>query len=297
MNPLIDIRQLRYFIAVAEELHFGRAALRLHMEQPPLSQQIQRMEKILGCRLFVRKPKVTLTEAGSTLLSVARRILSQVNRGIELTKQVGLGETGSLSIGFSASAMLGPLPGIIRAYREQYPEVVLSLEELSSEEETKSILDGQVDVGFIRERVSSESLRFEIITKEYFGVLLPANHQLAANTVLLPEALANESFVHFPRHISPTLFEQISVICQNAGFSPHTIQEAREWLTIISLVGAGLGVAIVPSSVGKIKLAGTTFVPLRSPVKPAIALSYIPESAKPTTIAFVEIAKQISKLV
>jgi DNA-binding transcriptional LysR family regulator len=297
MNSLIDLRQFRYFIAVAEELHFGRAALRLHMEQPPLSQQIQRMEKTLGCRLFERKPKVALTEAGKTLLTVARRTISQVNQGIELTRQVGLGEAGSLSIGFAASAMLGSLPEIIRTYREQFPEVVLNLVELSPGEETKSILEGQVDIGFIRERVSSESLSFEIINKEHFGVLLPVNHRFAANSVLLPEALANESFVHFPRHISPSLFEQISAICRNAGFSPHVIQEAREWLTIIGLVESGLGIAIVPASVGRIKLAGITFVPLRSPVKSVITLSYLHESLKPTTAAFINIAKQAANLV
>jgi DNA-binding transcriptional LysR family regulator len=123
MDSLIDIRQLRYFIAVAEELHFGRAAKRLHMEQPPLSQQIQRLERTLGCLLFERKPRVALTEAGKTLLGIARRTISQVAQGIELTRRVGLGETGTISIGFGASAILGPLPEILRAFQKNFPKL------------------------------------------------------------------------------------------------------------------------------------------------------------------------------
>ena len=297
MTSLIDLRKLRYFIAVAEELHFGRAAQRLHIEQPPLSQQIQRLERALGCRLFERKPKVALTEAGKTFLAVARRTISQVNQGIEMTRQVGFGGSGSLSIGFAASAMLGLLPEIIRVYRERFPEVTLKLQELSPEEEISSVLEGHVDLGFIREMTDSDSLSFEVITKENFGVFLPLNHRLAANSVLLPEDLANESFVHFPRHISPSLFEQISAICRDAGFFPHVIQEAREWLTIISLVEAGLGLTIVPASIGRIKLDGIKFTPLQSPIKSVIALSYLRESVKPTTTAFINIAKQIVRLV
>src|SRR5687768_13090224 len=121
MDSSVDTRHLRYFIAVAEELHFGRAAKRLHMEQPPLSQQIQRLERKLGCRLFERKPRVALTEAGKTLLGVARRTISQIDQGIEMTRQVGSGEVGSLLIGFAASAILGPLPEIIRLYRRSFP--------------------------------------------------------------------------------------------------------------------------------------------------------------------------------
>lgn len=293
MNHSIDIRQLRYFIAVAEELHFGRAAKRLHIEQPPLSQQIQRLERNLGCVLFERKPKVALTEAGKTLLGVARRTISQVNRGIEMTRQVGLGGVGSLSIGFAASAILGPLPEIIRLYRKKFPEVMIRLQELTPAEELESIRANHIDLGLVRERDNSDILKYEIIVKEPFGVLLPPNHPLTKRKKSLSlEMLVNENFVHFPRETAPTLYEQIAEICRSAGFAPQVLQEASEWLTEVSLVEAGLGVAIVPASVGRLKLGGVAFVPLDTQIRSIIALCYLSENIQPTTAAFLQIARE-----
>src|SRR5262249_11586569 len=131
MDVPLELRHLHYFTAVAQELHFGRAAARLGIEQPPLSQQIRRLEEMLGCRLFVRKPRVALTEAGEVLLGVARRTLAQVERGVEATRQAGRGETGTLAVGFAASAVLTRLPNLIRSYRERFPEVTIRLSELS----------------------------------------------------------------------------------------------------------------------------------------------------------------------
>jgi DNA-binding transcriptional LysR family regulator len=293
MNHSVDIRQLRYFVAVAEELHFGRAAKRLHMEQPPLSQQIQRLERNLGCRLFERKPKVALTEAGKMLLGVARRTISQVNRGVEMTRQVGLGGVGSLSIGFAASAVLGPLPEIIRLYRKKFPEVMIRLQELTPAEEIESIRANYIDLGLVRERDNSNMLKYEIIVKEPFGVLLPPNHPLSeCKKSLSPKMLVKENFVHFPREIAPTLYEQIAEICRSAGFIPQIAQETSEWLTEVSLVEAGLGVAIVPASVGRLKLDGVTFVPLDTPIRSIIALCYPSENVQPTASAFLQIARE-----
>jgi DNA-binding transcriptional LysR family regulator len=293
MNHSVDIRQLRYFVAVAEELHFGKAAKRLHMEQPPLSQQIQRLERSLGCQLFERKPRVALTEAGKTLLGVARRTISQVNRGIEMTRQVALGGVGSISIGFAASAALGPLPEIIRLFRKKFPEVMIRLQELTPAEELESIRAGHIDLAFVRERDNSNALKYEIIVKEPFGVLLPPNHLLSEHKKLLsPEMLAKENFVHFPREIAPALYEQIAEICRSAGFTPQIAQETSEWLTEVSLVEAGLGVAIVPVSIGRLKLGGVTFVPLDTPIRSIIALCYPSENVQPTTLAFLQIAQE-----
>jgi DNA-binding transcriptional LysR family regulator len=293
MNHSVDIRQLRYFVAVAEELHFGKAAKRLHMEQPPLSQQIQRLERNLGCKLFERKPKVALTEAGKTLLGVARRTISQVNRGLEMTRQVGRGGVGSLSIGFAASAILGPLPEIIRLYRKKFPEVMIRLQELTPAEEIESIRANHIDLGLVRERDNSNALKYEIIVKEPFGVLLPPNHPLSEHKKLLtPEMLVNENFVHFPRETAPTLYEQIAEICRSAGFTPQIAQETSEWLTEVSLVEAGLGVAIVPASVGRLKLGGVAFAPLDTPIRSIIALCYLSENIQPTASAFLQIARE-----
>jgi DNA-binding transcriptional LysR family regulator len=293
MNHSVDIRQLRYFVAVAEELHFGKAAKRLHMEQPPLSQQIQRLERNLGCKLFERKPKVALTEAGKTLLGVARRTISQVNRGLEMTRQVGRGGVGSLSIGFAASAILGPLPEIIRLYRKKFPEVMIRLQELTPAEEIESIRANHIDLGLVRERDNSNALKYEIIVKEPFGVLLPPNHPLSKRKKSLsPEMLVNENFIHFPRETAPTLYEQIAEICRSAGFNPQIAQETSEWLTEVSLVEAGLGVAIVPASVGRLKLGGVTFVSLDTQIRSIIALCYPSENVQPTTSAFLQIARE-----
>jgi DNA-binding transcriptional LysR family regulator len=293
MNHSVDIRQLRYFVAVAEELHFGRAAKRLHMEQPPLSQQIQRLERNLGCQLFERKPKVVLTEAGKTLLAVARRTISQVNQGIEMTRQVGLGGVGSLSIGFASSAILGPLPEIIRLYRKKFPEVMIRLQELNPAEELESIRANHIDLGLVRERDNSPTLKYEIIVKEPFGVLLPPNHPLSRHKKKLsPEMLVKEAFIHFPREIAPTLYEQIAEICRSAGFIPQIAQETSEWLTEVSLVEASLGVAIVPASVGRLKLGNVTFLPLDTPILSIIALCYPTENVQPNTLAFLQIAHE-----
>lgn len=293
MNHSVDIRQLRYFVAVAEELHFGKAAKRLHMEQPPLSQQIQRLERDLGCQLFERKPRVALTEAGKTLLGVARRTISQVNRGIEMTRQVGMGGIGSLSIGFASSAILGPLPEIIRLYREKFPEVMIRLQELTPAEELESIRASHIDLAFVREREHSDTLKYEIIVKEPFGVLLPPNHPLSeCKKSLTPEMLIKENFVHFPREIAPALYEQIAEICRSAGFTPQIVQETSEWLTEVSLIEAGLGVAIVPASVGRLKLGGVTFIPLDTPIRSIIALCYPSENVQPNTSAFLQIAHE-----
>ena len=293
MDSSIDTRHLRYFIAVAEELHFGKAAKRLHMEQPPLSQQIQRLERKLGCRLFERKPKVVLTEAGKTLLGVARKTISQVNRGIEMTRQVGMGGIGSLSIGFAASAVLGPLPEIIRLYRKKFPEVIVRLQELNPAEELESIRANHIDLALVRERDNSNTLKYEIIVKEPFGVLLPPNHPLSKhNKSLSPEMLMKEHFVHFPREIAPTLYEQTAEICRSAGFSPQIVQETSEWLTEVSLVEAGLGIAIVPASVGRLKLGGVTFVPLTTPICSIIALCYPNENVPPNALTFLQIARE-----
>ena len=293
MNHSVDIRHLRYFVAVAEELHFGRAAKRLYIEQPPLSQQIQRLERNLGCQLFERKPKVVLTEAGKTLLEVARRTISQVDQGIKMTRQVGLGGVGTLSIGFASSAILGPLPEIIRHYRKKFPEVMIRLQELNPAEELESIRANHIDLGLVRERDNFPTLKYEIIVKEPFGVLLPPNHPLSKHKKKLsPGMLVKEPFVHFPREIAPTLYEQIAEICRSAGFTPQIAQESSEWLTEVSLVEAGLGVAIVPASVGRLKLGGVKFIPLETQIRSIIALCYPSENIKPNTSAFLQIAQE-----
>lgn len=282
MKENIELRHLRYFVALAEELHFTRAAVRLGIAQPPLSQQIHSLEEMLGVKLLVRRPKVGLTEAGEALLTVARRILAQADQGFEDVRRAGRGEGGTLVVGFATSTLPGPLPAIVRAYRRRYPEVRLSLRELSTAEQQKALENGSIEVGFLREPVTGETLRCETILSEPFVVALPPRHPLAERAEIELTEVAGEPFVHFPREVAPTLYDLVMRLCRDAGFTPLVSQEASEWLTIVGLVEAGLGVSIVPSSFRRLTWGGVQYRPLREVgTTTSVALCYKPESLSP----------------
>lgn len=266
MSQAIELRHLRYFTTLAEELHFGRAAERLGIAQPPLSQQIKSMEEIVGYPLFERRPQVRLTPAGEALLEVARRTLAQVEEGLELTRRAGRGEAGKVTVGFAASILTTALPEILRTYREQYAGVELRLRELSSAAQAAALADGSIDVGFVREAVTQGSdLICEPILREEFVAVLPPAHPLGERKQLHLIDIAEEPFVHFPRAVAPALFDQIADACQRAGFRPRVVQEAQEWLTILGLVEAGLGVSLVPSSFCRLRWGGVQYRPLGPP--------------------------------
>ncbi|HEX8710103.1 MAG TPA: LysR substrate-binding domain-containing protein [Pyrinomonadaceae bacterium] len=266
MNHNIELRHLRYFAAVAEELHFGRAAQKLGLAQPPLSQQIKSLEALVGHTLFERRPQVRLTAAGEALLEVARRTLAQVEEGLDLARRAGLGEAGKLTVGFAASILTTSLPEILRSYREHYPSVELRLRELSSAAQTVALADGSIDVGFVREAVEhGDDLVSEPILREEFVAVLPPAHPLATRRRLPLHALAEEPFVHFPRVVAPALYDQIADACRRAGFRPRVVQEAQEWLTILGLVEAGLGVSLVPASFCRLQWGGVQYKALGPP--------------------------------
>ena len=293
ITPEIELRHLRYFVAVAEELHFGRAAARVGIAQPPLSQQIQRLERIVGHPLLTRRPRVALTEAGVSFLGVARRTLAQVQSGVEQTRRAGRGEVGRLGVGFVASAMLTALPDIIRAFRERHPEVELRLLELSPQEELDAILDGALDAGFVRERRADDLLVYEPAVREPFMALLPPGHALASLDRVPAASLADEPFVHFAREVAPSLYDEVIELCRRAGFLPKVAQEVHEWLTHISLVQAGLGVALVPESVRKLRWGGVEYRPLDSSQDAMIDLCYRPDDTSPTLAGFLAVARRL----
>jgi DNA-binding transcriptional LysR family regulator len=266
MSEKVELRHLRYFAAVAEELHFGRAAERLGIAQPPLSQQIKSLEELVGHTLFERRPQVRLTPAGEALLEVARRTLSQIEEGLNSTRQVGRGEAGKITVGFAASILTTALPEILRTYRERFPGVELRLRELSSAAQAAALSDGGIDVGFVREAVEhGAGLTCEPILREEFVVVLPPAHRLAKRRELPLGELAGEPFVHFPRAVAPALYDQVGDICRRAGFQPRVVQEAQEWLTILGLVEAGLGVSLVPDSFRRLRWGGVQYRPLAPP--------------------------------
>jgi DNA-binding transcriptional LysR family regulator len=261
----MDSRKLRYFVAVAEELHFGRAARRLGIAQPPLSIQIRALEDELGTALFIRdRRNVALTEAGGVLLAEARKIFLQFDQARTAVQRAGRGETGQLSIGFITPVEYNVLPGLLREFRHRYPAIALTLRETMSDRQLVELESGLLDVGLLTAPVDRPALEHHVIWRERLVVAIPAAHALArpASPVSI-RSLADEPFVMFPRPIAPVLYDDILQFCRSAGFSLQITQEAAQSQTIISLVSAGLGLAILPESIRGLRRAGVAYRALR----------------------------------
>ena len=256
------LRQLRYFLCVADELHFGRAAERAGIAQPPLTQQIQKLERTLGCRLFVRGRRVSLTEAGSVLASDARRLLAQAEQVFAAARSVARGEAGSLRVGVPPSVMLTDLPRAVRRYRERYPAVHFTLRELATSKIEEALRAGEVDVGFLRESQPRSPLRSAPYLTEAVVLVLPASHQLAAAPAVALKKLKSEPFVFFPAGLGPAFHERLIEACVQAGFSPNIVQEATQWQTVVSFVAAGTGVSLAPACVANFRRPDVVYRPL-----------------------------------
>ena len=259
----VELRHLRYFVAVAEELNFGRAAARLHIAQPPLSRQIRDLERDVGTPLFDRVPRgVELTAAGSVFLAEARLTLAQAERAKRTAQRAARGETGRLRVGFVETAtQSGILPDVLRYFRTHLPSVGLSLFELDPPRQLEAFRDGRIDVGIAHgiPGTADRSLRAEEIHREPVVVALPAAHRVARKRRLTMDALAAEPFVLFTRDVAPAMYDDVVASCRAAGFSPHVIQEATGWHTVASLVGAGTGIGIVPRSLATFSHPGVVY--------------------------------------
>ncbi|OKH33790.1 LysR family transcriptional regulator [Calothrix sp. HK-06] len=256
----MELRHLRYFVTVAEELHFGRAAEKLQMAQPPLSYQIRQLEEELGVELFHRtKRSVKLTEVGQLFLEEARQILTQANQAVQIVQRAYEGEVGRLILGFVGSATYSILPDALKAFRKRFPKVILSLHEMTTAEAVQALHDKRIHLGFVRPPVNDEELIMESVLKESFIAALPESHSLAKETKVSLKMLADEPFILSPRHLGSGFYDQIITICQKAGFSPQVAQEAVQMQTIVSLVAAELGVAIVPSSMQNLQRVGVIY--------------------------------------
>jgi DNA-binding transcriptional LysR family regulator len=259
IRPFMELRHLRYFIAVAEELHFGRAAARLHIAQPPLSQQIRALEAELGVPLFERTSRwVALTDPGHVLLEHARRVLEQVDRAVDDTQRTFRGEHGRLAVGFIVSATYEVLPRSLRAFRALYPAVELSLHRLASNEQLAALREERIQVGFLRPPVDDPALVVEVVRHDELVVALPAAHRLAAQADVLARDLASEGFVVSPRDRSPGFHDEMLRMCHDAGFSPRIIQEV-EIQTVLALVAAGMGIAVVPEPLRHLHSEGLVY--------------------------------------
>jgi DNA-binding transcriptional LysR family regulator len=273
----MELRHLRYFVAVAETRHFTRAAQALGIGQPPLSQQIQALERELGTALFARKPRaIALTPAGEALYEDARRILRDVERAAERVRRVARGESGRLRLGMINSAPFHPLiPQVIREFRRAHPQVALSLDEGPTPQLAAAVRDGELDVAFVRPLLGAEpGVASEVVADEDMVVALPSGHPLAKRATVPLLALSIEPFVLFPRTVGAGLHDSIVSACRAAGFSPRIVQETSQVTSIVNLVAAGLGVSIVPASMQQVHSDGVTYRAIRRPA-PKARLSLI----------------------
>lgn len=277
----VNLRLLRYFLAVAEESHLTKAAARLGIRQPPLSQQIRVLEQELGVTLFHRLPRgMELTESGRALLADARGILALVDQAVDGVRRVSLGEAGRLTVGFTGSAAFHPfVPSVIRRFRESAPQVRLVLEESSTGELMEDVRAGRVDVAFIRGAHGADrGVAVESVLEETMLAAFPADHPMVKGRtrkrIALSE-LAEESLILYRRHSGPGLYDAIISGCRAAGFSQRVAQEAPRVLSTLSLVAAGLGVSLVPASLRRVNIEGVVYVNVSGPVELRAPLTLI----------------------
>jgi DNA-binding transcriptional LysR family regulator len=258
----MDLRHLRYFVAVAQELHFGRAAARLHIAQPPLSRQIRDLEEELGVRLFSRdRRKVVLTAAGQVFLREIGPLFGQLEQAVDAARRAERGEIGTLHIGYVGAVVYSALPEIIRAFRARLPQVEVRLQEMSPAAQIEGLLRGHLEVGFARGPIEEPALDVETVLDEALVAALPAGHPLNARRRLRLATLRAEPFVVTARSRGPGYYDHIITICRDAGFSPRVVQEGSHF-DVLSLVAAGCGVAIVPVSMKEIRRGDVVYRPL-----------------------------------
>ncbi len=290
----MELRHLRYFVAVAEELHFGRAAERLFMAQPPLSQQIKQLETEIDVRLFERtNRRVLLTSAGEAFLKEARAILAHVDQAVEKAQLASRGEAGWFGVGFVASAIYDVLPVILRRFREEYPNVELFLLEIPGVEQWQALRDRRIHVGFARLPAQEQGIVLETVAKDTLMVALPASHRLAGQAAIHLQSLALEPFILYPHQPESNYAEYVMRLCEEAGFTPRIVQKTGEIQTAVSLVYAGIGVAIVPASAHNLRREGVVYCPIAEPA-PTIELTigYREHDPSPILPHFLDIARQ-----
>lgn len=292
----MELRRLRYFVAVAEEESFTRAARKLRMAQPPLSNQVKQLEEELGILLFKRSSRgVEMTEAGELLLEEAQRILMQVEQTVRVVRRVGCGEVGRLTLGFVPSSSNEVLPPILDTFRERFPGVELFLREMRPDLIVQRLRDRQIDVGFLYLPLEDASLHIECISREPLVLALPETHPLASESQIELRALAEEPFILPARYrLMPGLYAQVTEVCRQAGFTPNAVQK-DVWLmqTIVGLVAGGTGVALVPASLQNFRRKGVVYKTVQG-LSPTVELGLIWRRDDPGAVldSFLQVARE-----
>lgn len=291
----MELRHLRAFVAVAEEKHFGRAADRLHMAQPPLSQQIRRLEQELGVELLHRTTrKVELAPAGAVLLERARQILADTETAKEDAQRAARGEVGKLAVGFTGSATYALLPALANALRTELPGVELDLRgELLTPAQVQRLTDGTLDLGLLRPPVRQRDLTIEVVVREPLIAVVPESHPLAKRNEIPVEALKEEPFVAYPSHFRSVIHDAVEEACAAHGFKPQVALEVAETATLVSFVAAGIGVSLVPLSVTRLAVVGAAYRPLvGDPTQVELALAYRRDDAAPVLARALDVVRQ-----
>lgn len=293
----MEFRHLRCFTVLAEELHFGRAAQRLAMTQPPLSLAIQQLEASVGARLFQRNSRgVQLTEAGQALVPAARALLEQAQAAARQARDIDRGLGGTLRIGFAGTMLYRGLPQILAAFRAGERRLRVVLRELSSSEQLVELTRGRLDLAFVHTTRVPPQVSQIRVSRQPFVVCLCTSHPLAGRSGLRLAELAGEPLALVSRQVSPDYHEQILAACAAAGWVPDTLHELQHWLSVVSLVAQGLGVALVPQALHQSAIAGAVFVPVEgdAPRYDTYCL-WTPDSGRPALEAFAQVVRGVAQ--
>jgi DNA-binding transcriptional LysR family regulator len=289
----MELRHLRYFSAIAEERHFGRAAERLGIAQPPLSKQLQDLERELGYPLFDRSRRpIELTAAGQALFEHSRSVFAAVDAALRDARRAGAGHSGRLSIGYPQSLAYSGLSGLLRAFRERSPEVAIEVREMPPGEQIEALKRGDLDVGFVRTPLHEPELASENIRNEKLVLALPVDHRLAIRERVALSAVAGEPFVFFPRARGPGFFDFLMGFCRDSGFSPHIVQEAPQ-IDVLALVAAGFGLSILPDSVREFRRADIVLRPIIGSPTTELRLAWRSGDTSPAVARFIDTVRRV----
>lgn len=292
----MEIKQIRYFVTLAEEQSFSRAAARLHMTQPPLTRQIQQLEESMGVTLFERHNRgVTLTDAGQTFLAEARKLLTLAEQALDKTRLAEQGAIGRIDIGVFGSAILNFIPQLLLSFRARYPNVEVALYTMSKPSQIKALREGRLTIGFNRFMAQESDMVVESVLKEPLCVALPSRHALAGRASLSVKELEHEPFILFPNNTRPSLADEVVGLCRAEGFEPLVAQETSDVVSCIALVSTGFGIALAPASARSLQLPGVTYIPMAEPA-PLVELScmYRRGDHSPILMTFLDILRRFS---
>jgi len=289
----MEFRHLRCFVALAEELHFGRAAQRLSMSQPPFSVNIRQLEEAIGTRLFIRDSKgVCMTAAGQAFREHAQTLLARAEEAKSLARDVGAGALGTLRVGFVGSMLYRGLPRWMQCFQQEHPRIEVILQEINSQQQIEALVHDDLDVGFVHTHKLIAPLTAELVGSEPFVCCMPTGHTMASCAEVPLGALREEPFVLFSRRAAPDYHERIVDMCQAAGFYPRVRHEVRHWLSVVAAVAHGMGVSVVPAPLEHSGITGAVFRPLAPPVvKTNVYCVCNPKRDQPTRELFLAVVR------